>query len=212
MLDPDGHRLRLFQAGRYRLDPPWRLASSVVPALATDPVEELAPFLTSGNQGYIDVAIPSARDAQVAAYLQRLVAADATAREHAADTLGPAYSGTFVTFAERMASRAVREENPTHAELGLWALVLTWRRSKDVTASIPAMGLLYDAIRRAGGEPARVFGDVAAASPDDVSPVLRDFLSRPDLDEIADEMGFSRGRDRDGFRYRRLWGAGRVDE
>jgi len=216
LIDPDGHRLRLFQAGHYRLDPPWRLASSVrqmtsASASATGTAEELTPFLSASNRGYVDSAIPAGRDEQLAAFLDRLVSSDVATRSQAADTLGPSYTSTFLAFAERMASRAVREKSATHAELGLSALVLTWRRSKDVTAAIPPMGLLYDAAKRAGADPAQLFRKVAAASPEDLGPVLLDFLMRPDLDEIAEEMGFAQGSDRDGFRYRRTWGAGRID-
>jgi len=209
LIDPDGHRLCLFQAGRYRLDPPWRLASSVSPN--ADVADDLAPFLAASNRGYVDAPIPSGRDAQLTAYLQRLMGADDAIRAQAADTLGASYTATFLAFAERMASRAVREGDGAHAELGLWALVMTWRRSKDVTAAIPPLGLLYDAAKRAGAEPSGLFRKVAAACPADVGPVLRDFLLRPDLDEIAEEMGFAQGRDRDGFRYRRMWGSGRLD-
>lgn len=208
LLDPDGHRLCLFQAGAYRLDPPWRLASSVTAQATAD---DLSPFLAASNRGYVDAAIPSARDEQVAAFLRRLVAADGAARGQAADTLGPSYTSTFVAFAERMATRAVRDRDAAHAELGLWALALTWRRSKDVTTAIPPMGLLYDAARRANTDPAALFRRVAAACPADVAPVLTDFTQRDDLDEIAEEMGFAQRSDRDGFRYRRTWGSGRVD-
>jgi predicted enzyme related to lactoylglutathione lyase len=72
LLDPDGHRLCLFQAGRYRWDPPWRLSSSVVAPDAAEAID-LGPFLTAHNRGYVDVAIPSARDAQIGAYLERLM-------------------------------------------------------------------------------------------------------------------------------------------
>jgi predicted enzyme related to lactoylglutathione lyase len=208
LLDPDGHRLCLFQAGAYRLDPPWRLASSVT---AEGGPDDLSAFLAASNRGYVDAAIPSARDAQLAAYLQRLVAADDTARGQAADALGPSYTATFVAFAERMASRAVREGDASPAELGLWALALTWRRSKDVTTAIPPLGLLYDAARRVNADPAALFRKVAAVCPADVAPVLTDFAQRDDLDEIAEEMGFAVRSDRDGFRYRRTWGSGRVD-
>jgi hypothetical protein len=44
-----------------------------------------------------------------------------------------------------------------------------------------------------------------------VAPLFPTFLTRGDLDEIAATMGFAPGEDRDGFRYRRLWGAGPVE-
>ena len=208
MLDPDGHRLCLFQAGRYRRDPPWRLPSS--PATGVDP-DDLGPFLSANNYGYADVAIPSARDGQIAAYLERLMAAGSGKIDHAASTLGPAYTVAFLAYGERMATLAVRERSTRHALLGLLAIALTWRACTDVRPAIPLIGLLYDAARRTGGDPERVFAEAASHCPVDVAPVLRDFLTRADLGEIADEMGFSAGRDRDGFRYRRTWGAGRIE-
>jgi hypothetical protein len=208
LLDPSGHRLCLFQAGRYRRDPPWRLPSSQ--AAVAEP-NDLGPFLSADNQGYADVALPSARDGQVAAYVERLMAGGSGKIDHAASTLGPAYTATFLVYAERMATLAVREGSTHHALLGLLAIALTWRACTDVRPAIPVIGLLYDAARRAGGDPMRVFAEAATHCPVDVAPVLRDFLTRADLEDIADEMGFSAGRDRDGFRYWRTWGAGRIE-
>ena len=210
LVDPDGHRLCLFQAGSYRRDPPWRLSSS---AAALDGVTELdlGPFLAARNHGYADAAIPSARDAQIGAYLERLRAGGTAEHDQAANTLGPAYTATFLGYAERMATLAVREGSGHRALLGLLAVALTWRACIDVRPAIPVLGLLYDAAKRASGEPERVFMEAAAICPADVAPVLRDFLTRTDLEQIADEMGFSDGQDRDGFRYRRTWGTGRIE-
>jgi catechol 2,3-dioxygenase-like lactoylglutathione lyase family enzyme len=205
--DPDGHRLCLYQAGSYRRDPPWRLSSSVV-ARTTAEVADLGSFLTAHNRGYVDTGIPSARDVQIGAYLQRLMSKGIEERDQAANALGPAHTDTFLSYGERMATLSARERNPHHALLGVLAVALTWRRCLDVRPAIPILGLLYDAAKRAGGEPDRVFVDAAALCPADVAPVLRDFLTRADLDQIADEMGFSDGQDRDGFRYRRTWGTG----
>jgi len=238
LVDPDGHRLCLFQAGSYRVDPPWRLTSAMVTASATAtageaaegvsptadapsaastlpaagaPDASLASFLATRNRGYVDGAIPSGRDQQIDAYLERLTSLGAGAREQAADALGPAYTATFLAYAERMATLAARAGAERPARLGVLAVALTWRGSDDVRPAIPLLGLLYDAVKRAGGDPKQVFTETAAICPADVAPVLTDFLTRGDLDEIAEEMGFSGGRDRDGFRYRRLWGAGRID-
>jgi catechol 2,3-dioxygenase-like lactoylglutathione lyase family enzyme len=210
VLDPDGHRLCLFQAGRYRRDPPWRLSSS---AIALDAVKavDLDPFLSANNRGYVDAPIPAARDAQVRAYLERLMSAGAAERDQAANTLGARYTDTFLGYGERMATLAARDGDVHHVLFGLLAVALTWRGCVDVRPAIPVMGLLYDAANRAGGAPEHVFGETAALCPADVAPVFRDFLTRPDLEQIADEMGFAVGQDRDGFRYRRTWGAGRIE-
>jgi len=207
VLDPDKRRLCLFQAGRYRRDPPWRISSSV----ETLETEDLGPFLAAHNHGYADAAIPSARDTQIAAYLERLRSGGSGDLDRAAGALGPAFTATFLVYAERMATLAVREHDTRHVLLGLRAVALTWRACADVRPAIPVIGLLYDATRRAGGDPERIFAEAAAHAPVDGGPVLRDFLTRGDLEEIADEMGFVGGRDRDGFRYRRTWGAGRID-
>jgi catechol 2,3-dioxygenase-like lactoylglutathione lyase family enzyme len=215
--DPDGHELCLFRAGFYRRDPPWRIAS-VPPAepgpgaeVTEPPDASLEVLLEVNNRGYVDAAIPSARDLQITAYLEGIERGGATVAERAARLLGPPYTGTLVAYAERMASLTVRTEGDRPARLGALALALAWGRAPDVRAVIPVLGLLYDGIRRAGGEPARTFREVADLCPGEAAPVLRDFLTRPDLDEIAEEMGFAARRDRDGFRYRRTWGAGRVD-
>jgi catechol 2,3-dioxygenase-like lactoylglutathione lyase family enzyme len=224
LVDPDGYRLCLFQAGSYRLDPPGRLFSSPLSVENTDrkpgsvefsvesPIDfPLDSFLAVRNRGYIDAALPSARDAQMGAYLEQLIARGAASRDQAASLLGPAYTTTFLAYAERMASLGAREQSERSTLLGLFAVALIWRACADVTAAIPVLGLLYDAVKRAGAVPDLVFEAAAALAPADVAAVLRDFLTRGDLDEIAAEMGFAEGRDRDGFRYRRLWGAGQVD-
>jgi hypothetical protein len=79
-----------------------------------------------------------------------------------------------------------------------------------VRAAIPVLALLYDASARAGADPAAMFAEAGTLAPEDVAPLFPTFLTRPDLDEIASAMGFAPGADRDGFRYRRLWGAGVV--
>ena len=60
--DPDGHRLLLYRAGSYRLDPPWRIPGSPGPddAQGADDAD-IAAFASARNRGYADVPIPSAR-------------------------------------------------------------------------------------------------------------------------------------------------------
>jgi catechol 2,3-dioxygenase-like lactoylglutathione lyase family enzyme len=212
--DPDGHELCLFRAGFYRRDPPWRIAAvpPAEPGPAAGVAEPPEVLLELNNRGYVDAAIPSARDLQVTAYLEGIERGGATVAERAARLLGPPYTGTLVAYAERMASLTVRTEGERPARLGALALALAWARAPDVRVVIPVLGVLHDGIRRAGAEPARTFREVADLCPGDAAQVLRDFLTRPDLDEIAEEMGFAARRDRDGFRYRRTWGAGRVEE
>ena len=189
--DPDGHELCLFRAGFYRRDPPWRIAS-VPPASPgpgagmAEPLDaSLEALLEVNNRGYVDAAIPSARDLQITAYLEGIERGGAAVAERAARLLGPPYTGTLVAYAERMASLAVRTQGDRPARLGALALALAWGRAPDVRVLIPVLGLLHDGIRRAGGEPARTFREVADLCPGEAAPVLSDFLTRPDLDEIA---------------------------
>jgi hypothetical protein len=217
LVDPDGHRVCLYHAGTYRLDPPWRLAGSEGGARDHEDGDEaededgLLRFRAGRNRGYLDAAIPSARDDEIAAYIERLIARGPEARDRAAARLVPAYTSTLLAFAERMATRAVRERDPRRALQGLLAIALVWREAPDVREAIPVLAVLHDAAARAGADPSAIFGEVAALAPTDVAPVFPSFLTRDDLHEIAAEMGYSAGRDRDGFRYRRKWGAGRID-
>jgi catechol 2,3-dioxygenase-like lactoylglutathione lyase family enzyme len=212
--DPDGQTICLFRAGFYRLDPPWRIASAVsvpLPQVAADLVAVPEAFLAENNRGYVDVPIPSGRDGHIGAFLEEIERGGRATAEEAARRLGPPYTATLVAYAERMASLGVRTATGRPAQLGILAITLVWSGAADVRTAIPVLGVLFDGIRRAGGDPRQAFREIAELGPPDVAPVLRDFLSRPDLDEIAEEMGFSAGRDRDGFRYRRTWGSGRVD-
>jgi uncharacterized glyoxalase superfamily protein PhnB len=209
--DPDGQTICLFRAGFYRLDPPWRIASALPPQVAEELVAVPQAFLAESNRGYVDVPIPSGRDGHIGAFLEEIERGGRAAAEEAARRLGPPYTATLVAYAERMASLGVRTATGRPARQGLLAIALVWSGAADVRTAIPVLGVLFDGIHRAGGDPRQAFREVAELGPPDVAPVLRDFLTRPDLDEIAEEMGFSAGRDRDGFRYRRTWGSGRVD-
>jgi len=212
--DPEGHRLCLYQAGSYRLDPPWRIPGSPSPlpepavSAAADP---LARFAWSQNRGYLDAGIPSARDAEIARFLDGLAASTNEDREVAAERLDHTTTRVFITFAERAASLAVRRQEAGWVLRGLLALALIWRHANDVRPAIPVLGLLHDAARRAGGRPSDIFARAAELAPGDISPLFQDFLTRPDLEEILDEMGYQVGSDGQGFRYRRLWGDGKVD-
>ena len=210
--DPDGHRLLLYRAGSYRLDPPWRIPGSPGPddAQGADDADSAA-FASARNRGYADVPIPSARDGELAGFLEAVIAAGPAARERAAARLGPAYTPTLLAFGERMATRAVRAREPRAVLLGLVAVGLAWRQAPDLRAAIPVLAVLHDAAARAGADPVALFGDAGVLVPEDIAPLFPTFLTRGDLDQIAAVMGFAPGEDRDGFRYRRLWGAGPVE-
>jgi len=110
-----------------------------------------------------------------------------------------------------MATRAVRAREPRAVLLGLVAVGLAWRQAPDLRAAIPVLAVLHDAAARAGADPVALFGDAGVLVPEDIAPLFPTFLTRGDLDQIAAVMGFAPGEDRDGFRYRRLWGAGPVE-
>jgi hypothetical protein len=183
----------------------------VAAAVAVEALALPEAFLAENNRGYIDVPIPSGRDGHIGAFLEEIERGGRAAATEAARRLGPRYTATLVAYAERMATLGVRTASDRPARLGVLAITLVWGGAADVRTAILVLGVLFDGIRRTGGDPRRAFHEIAELGPPDVAPVLRDFLTRPDLDEIALEMGFSAGRDRDGFRYRRTWGTGRVE-
>jgi len=166
--DPEGHRLCLYQAGSYRLDPPWRIPGSPSPlpepavSAAADP---LARFGWSQNRGYLDAGIPSARDAEIARFVDGLAASTNEDREVAAERLDHTTTRVFITFAERAASLAVRRQEAGWVLRGLLALALVWRHASDVRPAIPVLGLLHDAARRAGGQPNDIFARAALLFP-----------------------------------------------
>ncbi len=108
------------------------------------------------------------------------------------------------TFAERMASLAVRDQDPDRLRVGLLALVLGGRDDGD-RGSLPVAALIFDAAKRLDMDPASLFGTIGLQIGEPGLSALRAFAARKEEDRTIEAMGY-RKRDRpDGLLYQRTW-------
>jgi hypothetical protein len=154
---------------------------------------------------YAHEDVPSERDAEIRRWVDGLIGAAPDARDAAAGELDADAAVAVLAFAERVASLAVRSHAEEDLLAGLVAIALAWRTCDDPCDAIPPLGVLYQAARQAGFDPARLFARAGELAPPDSAPVFRDFLRRRDLDQIAAVMGYVEGQDPGGFRYYRVW-------
>ncbi|MDX2019253.1 MAG: hypothetical protein SF187_03365 [Deltaproteobacteria bacterium] len=136
-----------------------------------------------------DEDLPCARDLEVLSAFTALKA-DALTWEAAAKHMEVYAAHTVVSFAERCASWALTTKDVAHLERGLAAVALQWQGCEDPCDGIAVMGALYDASQRLGRSPETLFAATAACAPAGVGRAFADFLTRPDLNEIAKVMGY----------------------
>ncbi|HEY7297139.1 MAG TPA: hypothetical protein VH684_04305 [Xanthobacteraceae bacterium] len=156
------------------------------------------------NHGYGLLSIPQPRDEDIANLIRSWTALTESERKESAAHLSDKQSSTFLSFSERMASRAVRERNSEYLLLGLLALGIEGGKV-DRRDNLLLMPLHYDASRRIGANPNEIFENVARLIPGTGGQNIRAFLSRSERDKSLDVMGYVVGADDDGFRYARTW-------
>ena len=108
------------------------------------------------------------------------------------------------TYAERMASRAVRTGDQTDVLRALIAIVLGGLDGNDHEALL-IMPLIEESAARIGVEAQDVFEQAAAVVGHPGTANLVSWLSRAPEDRTLACMGYSAGADDGGFRYRRDW-------
>ena len=148
------------------------------------------------NIGYGSQDLPSKRDAELRAVLERELIADPSPR------VTPDMFPVLRVFAERATSLAVREANPSLLRLGLQALALADLRSRESLTILP---LFIDAAERVGMDPRVLFGTVGNGFGGQIQKVLGDFLGRDSGDRSLTAMGYEISGDGATFRYRRTW-------
>ena len=167
-------------------------------------VSKFIDILKSGAQtGAAQLSIPSNRDRLVSEVLQLLINAMPEERQIVSNMFNDSHSFTFLAFAERMASYAVRTGSVSILFEGLAAVVLEAGKF-DVREDIVVMAPLYDAALKLGTEPSELFSKAAGLLVGEVSTILETFPSRDeDLKSLA-SMHYVESGNEYGFVYERV--------
>lgn len=155
------------------------------------------------NPGAGNLPIPSAWDEMLSEVVMKFIEAQPVERSRIASLFTDQHSFTFIAFAERMASYAVRIGSKKKLFEGLAALVLDGGKF-DSRENITVMAPLYGAALKIGVDPETLFTQAAALAPNEVSDVLRTFPNRPAESKILICMQFLESEDEDGFMYERV--------
>jgi hypothetical protein len=157
------------------------------------------PFTAYGHAKFPDV-----RDTELDDYVAGLVSGGPTAVKAALDAVSEHGRRVLRVYAERAATRAVRERAPDLLVRALVALVVGGLEQNALEALIP-MAVVEDAGHRIGAEPGDFFGTAAdiVGHPGTVSLFM--WLTRKPDDRSLECMGFTADSDESGFRYR--WSA-----
>jgi hypothetical protein len=150
---------------------------------------------------YGRAVFPDARDTEVDQYARALRSGGPAAVRTALDTVSEKGRQVLRVYAERAASRAVRDKNGDLLVLGSIALIVGGLDQNAVEA-LTRMPLIEDASKRLGIELADVFEDVAGVVGHPGSVNLMLWLSRAPEDRTPECMGFTAREDDPGFRYR----------
>jgi hypothetical protein len=167
-------------------------------AIAVD-VKILEP---DANRGYLSQPIPASRDDEIVALLSQVVAESRLARF--ARELVEGYAVVLRVFAERVATAAVRNSDPSLLRLAAIGLLLSWRGT-DCRETLVVFPVMYDAILRMGIDIEPFIVSIRQTVGDQLAGPLIEFLNRSERDKSLQVMGYTVGADHDGFRYVRNW-------
>ena len=156
------------------------------------------------NHGYVPLPITQPRDHQIAELLKTWMKSDEANRKQTALRLSSDQGQTLLAFSERMASLAVRQKDEDLLILGLVALGIDGGR-EDWRENVLVISLHFDAARRIGSDPKRIFEAAANFLCEKSADGLLSFLRRSEHDQSIDAMGYVATEDSGGFRYKRTW-------
>ncbi len=155
------------------------------------------------NIGYAALPLPSSRDSQIAELIRRWLEMDGGERQRSAALVEPQHHPTLLTFAERMASLAVRNRDPDLVKLGLIAAGLD-EAAGEKRDSVAVLGLLFRASQKTEMNVSSRFIRVARLLPPKAARSLLIFSRRPPHERAIEAMGYSEGMDKGGFRFTRV--------
>jgi hypothetical protein len=146
-------------------------------------------------------AFPDARDSELDEYGRALRSGGPAAVRTALDAVSEKGRQVLRAYAERAASRAVRDKDRDLLVLGSIALVVGGL-DQNALEALTRMPLIEDASKRLCVELADVFEQVAdiVGHPGSVNLML--WLTRAPEDRTPECMGFAAAEDDSGFRYR----------
>ncbi|MEM1166281.1 MAG: hypothetical protein AAGI30_08325 [Planctomycetota bacterium] len=107
---------------------------------------------------------------------------------------------SFLAYAERMASLAVREHSPSILSKGLAALGIG-SRFVDVRDAVLILALMYDSTSKLGLEFSTISSDIGLNEDDALKVYVDTFPSRSARGRSIQAMGFIESEDDGGFRY-----------
>lgn len=111
----------------------------------------------------------------------------------------------LATFAERMASLAVRHQDARDVEDGLVAAQLALSLTDEPREVLPVLSLLYRACEMVGAQADAEFASAASLTGADRKGPLASYPDRGHDDRTIEAMGFQEGNDEVGFRFIRTW-------
>lgn len=150
---------------------------------------------------YGPARFPDARDVEMDSYVGGLRAGGPRAVKAALEIVSERGRRVLGAYAERAASRAVRNNDPELLVLALVALVVGGL-DQNALETLMGTALVEDAGHRISAEPGVFFGKAADAVGHPGSVNLAGWLSRRPEDRTPECMGFEAGEDESGFRYR----------
>ncbi len=158
-------------------------------------------FLESqSNVGYLNMPIPMERDNQIAEVVGAIDSVEDFARVNS--TIENQHDKVLRVFAERMAMRAVRENNPSYIKLGFLAVVLSCNSYEEREAQL-ILPLLSRAAELIDLNPDSITEEVISLVDGEAQQFLQSFLSRKD--KSIESMGYCEKMDDDGFKFVRQW-------
>jgi hypothetical protein len=117
----------------------------------------------------------------------------------------PHLASVLQAYAERLASLAVRQRQPTLVEASVVALGLSMVMGDDAREWLLVLPLPWHAAELLDQPPKNLFTLVAANLPEPARTALHQFVQRAPEDRTLAAMGYQEGRDEEGFRYQRSW-------
>jgi len=153
------------------------------------------------TQGYLALPIPCPIDDEVRTFVDLLIRSDTAERSEATSLMTRRHASVLGCYAERNATRAVRERRPELISHALSALALASQLS-DPRDLIVILSLLY----RSGeliGLPAITSSTyrIEIDNPEFVD-FWNQFRARTEVDRSIETMRYAEGSDQDGFRYK----------